>query len=244
MAAYTRDALYNAVDLLSEYSDEKAARVSDLESLVDEYDDTLNSYLVKIGGMNYTRDDSHTLSDIMHCIGDFERIADHAVNLMQAAKEIRDNKLEFSGKTKEEMVVFAKAVKDVTNQAVTVFMTNNYGDAKMIEPLEEVIDGMNAELKRRHVKRLRKGKYPVEMGFVLEDMSTDFERIADHCSNIALCLMQVNEDGFEAHEYLEQHWNSDNPTFRDLMERYTDKYTLPRTKKEERETAADAEEEE
>ena len=235
MAAYTREALYDAVDLFTEYNDEKAARVSDLESLVDEYDDTLNSYLVRIGGMNYTRDDSHTLSDIMHCIGDFERIADHAFNLMQSAQEIRDNNLEFSGKTREEMIVFGNAVKDVTNQAITVFMTNNYGDAKMIEPLEEVIDVMNAELKRRHVKRLRKGKYPVEMGFVLEDMSTDFERIADHCSNIALCLMQVNEDGFEAHEYLELYWNTENPTFRDLMERYTDKYMLPRTKKEERE---------
>ena len=231
MANYTRDALFTAAELLDVYDDEKAKRVSDLESIVDEYDDTLNSYLVKISGLNYSRDDSHTLSDIMHCIGDFERIADHAYNIMQAAQEIRDKDLDFSGKTKEEMQIFAAAVKDITDQAVTVFNTSNFGAAKMIEPLEEVIDAINVEAKKRHIKRLRKGKWPVELGFVLADMGTDFERIADHCSNIALCLMQVEEDGYDTHGYLERFWNNENPAFQELMLHYTDKYALPRGKK-------------
>lgn len=232
MAEFTREALNTALELLDVYDDARADRVADLESIVDQYDDTLNSYLVKISGLKYSRDDSHTLSDIMHCIGDFERIADHAFNIMQAAREIHDNSLEFGGKTKEEMQVFGKAVGDITDQAVTVFLTSNYGAAKMIEPLEEVIDAINVEAKRRHVKRLRKGKCSVELGFVLADISTDFERIADHCSNIALCLMQVEEDEFDTHGYLERYWNNDNPAFHELVEHYTDKYALPRTKKD------------
>lgn len=145
-----------------------------------------------------------------HCIGDFERICDHAINLVGYAQEMAEKDLHFSAKAEDELKVFTAAVQDIMNRAVTVFKNDDLKLAKSVEPLEEVIDGLNMEIKRRHIRRLRKGKCTIELGLTLSDITTCYERVADHCSNIAVCLLQVNEDGFDTHGYLEMVRDTDN----------------------------------
>ena len=230
MARYTREAFVTAASLVTDYTPEKAARVDQLERTVDEYEDKLDSYLVKLSGRTYSRKDSHMLSTLLHCISDFERITDHALNVMQIAGEMNGKEQNFSAKAQEELRVFSDAVTDIIDRAVEAFKNYDLKMAKTIEPLEEVIDGINMEIKRRHVRRLRKGKCTIELGFSLTDITTNYERIADHCSNIAVCLLQVNEDGFDTHEYLERVWNKDDEEFRKMAEDYEAQYTLPGSK--------------
>ena len=141
--------------------------------------------------------------------------------------------LHFSVKAEEELKVFTAAVQDIMNRAVTVFQNDDLELARSVEPLEEVIDGLNMEIKRRHIRRLRKGKCTIELGITLSDITTCYERVADHCSNIAVCLLQVNEDGFDTHGYLEMVRDTDNPEFRAEVADFEHKYELPRVKKDE-----------
>ncbi|MDE7007715.1 MAG: Na/Pi cotransporter family protein, partial [Lachnospiraceae bacterium] len=171
--------------------------------------------------------DSQELSVLLHCIGDFERISDHAINVMESAKEMRDKNLSFSKKAQEELTIFTKAVKDIVEASVLVFKQEDLKLAGMVEPLEEVIDYLNVEVKRRHIKRLRKGKCTIEMGFVLSDLSTNYERVADHCSNIAICLLQLNEETFGTHEYQDSLTNKDNAEFMEEVKRLREQYKLP-----------------
>ena len=195
--------------------------------MVDHYEDGLGSYLVKLSSRHLTQKDSQELSVLLHCIGDFERISDHAINVMESAKEMHDKELYFSKKAQEELLIFTEAVKDIVNTSVTVFKQENLKLASTVEPLEEVIDYLNAEVKRRHIKRLRKGKCTIEMGFVLSDLSTNYERVADHCSNIAICLLQLNEETFGTHEYQDSLTNKDNAEFTQEVKRLREQYKLP-----------------
>ncbi|MDO4283740.1 MAG: Na/Pi cotransporter family protein [Eubacteriales bacterium] len=232
MAQYAKESLYIAMDLVLDYVPEKAKRVDKLERLVDMYEDQLGSYLVKLSGRTLSNKDSHTLSTLLHCISDFERISDHALNIMQSAEELANKPQQFSAKAREELVVFSAAVKNIMNTAVLVFQNDDLELAQTVEPLEEVIDGLNMEIKRRHIRRLRKGKCTIELGFTFSDITTSYERVADHCSNIAVCLLQVNEDGFDTHEYLERVRDIDNPAFQAQVARFEKKYALPKMKKE------------
>ncbi len=227
MAGYAKEALFLAISLLDHYSDKKAGRVIELEELVDHYEDGLGAYLVKLSSKHLTQKDSQELSVLLHCIGDFERISDHAINVMESAKEMRDKNLSFSKKAQEELTIFTKAVKDIVEASVLVFKQEDLKLAGMVEPLEEVIDYLNAEVKRRHIKRLRKGKCTIEMGFVLSDLSTNYERVADHCSNIAICLLQLNEETFGTHEYQDSLTNKDNAEFMEEVKRLREQYKLP-----------------
>lgn len=227
MAGYAKEALFLAISLLDHYSDKKAGRVIELEELVDHYEDGLGAYLVKLSSKHLTQKDSQELSVLLHCIGDFERISDHAINVMESAKEMRDKDLSFSKKAQEELTIFTKAVKDIVEASVLVFKQEDLKLAGMVEPLEEVIDYLNAEVKRRHIKRLRKGKCTIEMGFVLSDLSTNYERVADHCSNIAICLLQLNEESFGTHEYQDSLTNKDNAEFMEEVKRLREQYKLP-----------------
>ncbi len=227
MAGYAKEALFLAISLLDHYSEKKADRVIELEELVDHYEDGLGAYLVKLSSKHLTQKDSQELSVLLHCIGDFERISDHAVNVMESAKEMRDKDLSFSKKAQEELIIFTKAVKDIVEASVLVFKQEDLKLAGMVEPLEEVIDYLNAEVKRRHIKRLRKGKCTSEMGFVLSDLSTNYERVADHCSNIAICLLQLNEETFGTHEYQDSLTNKDNAEFMEEVKRLREQYKLP-----------------
>lgn len=192
MAELTEKSMNVAMDLLDGYTEENAKEVQTLEGQVDQFEDQIGSYLVKLSSRALSERDSHTLSVILHCIGDFERISDHALHIMEAAREMYEKKLEFSDKAKKELQVFRRAVQDVLSITVQSFCEGDLEMARRVEPLEEVIDRLHIEVKRRHVKRLRKGKCTIELGFILSDITTDFERVSDHCSNIAVCLLEVS----------------------------------------------------
>ena len=227
MAGYAREALFLSMELIDKFNKKAADRVIELENLVDHYEDELGSYLVKLSSRHLTEKDSQELSVILHCIGDFERISDHAINIMESAREMADKELAFSKKAEEEFRIFTGAVRDIVNTSVLVFQEEDLKLAAMVEPLEEVIDYLNTEVKRRHMKRLRKGKCTIEMGFVLSDLTTNYERVSDHCSNIALCLLQLNEENFETHEYQDNLVSKDNVAFMTEVKRLKEHYQLP-----------------
>ena len=227
MANYSKEALFLAIDQIRKFDKKSAARVINLEELVDHYEDELGSYLVKLSSRHLSEKDSQELSVLLHCIGDFERISDHAINIMESAREMNDKNLSFSKKAEEELSVFTGAIKDIVNTSILVFQEEDLKLALQVEPLEEVIDHLNVEVKKRHIKRLRKGKCTIEMGFVLSDISTNYERVSDHCSNIALCLLQLNEDNFDTHMYQENISASDNKEFNAEYKRLRARYQLP-----------------
>lgn len=227
MADYTKEALSTAMGLVLNFNEEGAAKVDQLERTVDDYEDQLNSYLSSISGKTFTAKDSHMFTLLMHCIGDFERISDHALNVMQKAREMDEKGERFSPRAQEELQIFEAALNDIMERTVRAFCEDNTQIAATVEPLEEVIDGLNMEIKRRHVKRLRKGKCTVETGMALEDIITDYERIADHCNNVAVHLSQRTEDGFDTHEYLEHLENNARQDFRTHVSLFEAKYRLP-----------------
>ena len=227
MAELTKQCLFTAVGLLKEYDKEKAAEVMRLEALVDKYEDELGTYMVKLGRQNLSKNDNHTVSLLLHCIGDFERISDHGMNLMSAAKEMHEKKMVFSEKAEKELEVFLAAVHEIVETAVSAFENNDSKQASFVEPLEEVIDDINTCVKANHIKRLQKGKCTIEQGFVLSDISANLERVSDHCSNIAISVIEVKRDGFEAHGYLENLKRDNDPYFEAMIESYRKKYMLP-----------------
>lgn len=227
MVNHAREALYIAMGLIQSFDEQKAQKVIDLEELVDHYEDELGGYLMKLSVKPLTAKESHELSVLLHCIGDFERISDHAINIMESAREMYDKDLSFSKKAEEELQVFERALRDILDTSIEVFAKEDLQLALKVEPLEELIDYINAEMKKRHIKRLRKGKCTIEMGFVLSDISTNYERISDHCSNIAICLLQLNEEGFDTHEYQEQLTSKDNVMFTKELEKLRENYQLP-----------------
>lgn len=203
MAELSQKALTEAISLITKYDEKKAKAVYRMEDEVDHYEDLLGSYLVKLSSRNLTEKDSRSLSTILHCIGDFERISDHAINIEESARKLYDQKLKFSEKAVGEVQVFTRAVTDILNLSIRAFEEEDEELANDIEPLEEVVDRLNKKMKKRHVKRLQNGKCSIETGLILSDLATNFERVADHCSNIGVCVIQIKEDAFDTHEYLD-----------------------------------------
>ncbi len=226
MADITKECVYRAIDLIDNYSNDEATAIEDLEERIDKYEDEIGSYLVLLSKKSITDKDSNTLSLLLHEIGDFERMSDHAVNIVQAAREMNSKKLEFSKKATKELAVFSRAVKDIVDLSVNVFKTRDENMALSVEPLEEVIDYLNKEVKARHIKRLSKGKCTIDMGFILSDIITNYERIADHCSNIAVGLIEINHDGYDVHEYLNTLKADGNDEFREKYLACKEKYQL------------------
>ena len=227
MAEDSHKALFTAFELFREYSEQGAQYVEKMEGRVDRYEDELGTYLIKLNHKNLTEQDSRSLSIMLHCIGDFERISDHAVNIMESAKELYEKDAHFSDKAMEELKVLEQAVKDIVDMAYTVFDRQDVELAKQIEPLEEVIDELNQELKHRHVQRLRAGECTIEMGFILADIITSMERISDHCSNIGVCVTQVREDLYDTHSHLEIIKDKSNSAFVQALGQMRRKYVLP-----------------
>lgn len=227
MAGLAEEAMNVAMSLLDSYTEEAAQRVKQLEEKVDIFEDQLGTYLVKLSSRTLSGKDSHTLSTLLHCISDIERISDHALNVMESVREMQEKGLEFSDKATKELQVFRRAIHDILNITMLSFREDDLQLAKQVEPLEEVIDGLNLEIRQRHVKRLRKGKCTIELGFVLTDITTDLERVSDHCSNIAVCLLQVSEDEFDTHAYIGGLKTGDNVDFRGKVMAYGERYQLP-----------------
>ena len=230
MAVMSRDALHKAIALIDTFNDEEAADVEYLERKVDAYEDQLGTYLMQINAHHLGVKDSHTLSVLLHCITDYERISDHALNISEKARNMSENKRQFTPKAQSEMEIFSSAIKEIMDLSINAFENQDVELAKMIEPLEETIDELHMEVKRRHVRRLRKGKCTIEQGFDLSDIGTDFERIADHCSNIAVGLIEVDEDVYDAHGYLEQLKKDKDESFKQAVDFYQKKYMLPAVK--------------
>lgn len=227
MSELSKECLFKAMSLLTDYDEDIALEVSDLEDKVDKYEDELGTYLVKLSSKNLNENDSRMLSELLHCIGDFERISDHAINIQEAAKEMHDKELKFSEKAKIELSVFGQAVQDIVNLSFKVFKDNDDILATTVEPLEEAIDTLNYEIKNRHVRRLREGKCTIELGFVLSDVLVNYERISDHCSNIAVSLIQIHEDNYETHGYLDALKHKDEKNFKEKYNECLEHYILP-----------------
>ncbi|MDO5402114.1 MAG: Na/Pi cotransporter family protein [Eubacteriales bacterium] len=227
MAELSKKSLFTALDLVGNFSENAATRVSSMEDRVDRYEDVLGTYLMKLSSRDLSEKDSEELSMLLHTIGNFERISDHACNITETAREMYDKEMAFSEKARMEMQIFTEAVKEIVTKTFTSFEEENIELAKTVEPLEEVIDDLNMELKSRHVRRLTEGKCTIELGFVHSDLLTNYERVSDHCSNIAVCLIQTKLEGFDTHEYLDTIKREDNEQFKSRYAEYKEKYQLP-----------------
>ena len=229
MATTARDTILDAIGLLSHFDEDVAKQIEKNEDKVDQFEDKLGSYLVKISSKNLSHADSNDVSQLLHTIGDFERISDHAVNILRVAREIHDKGLQFSEKAQEELKIFTNAVIEILNITTDAFAKNDLQLAYEVEPLEQVIDSLKVELKNRHVRRLQEGKCTIELGFVLSDILNNSERISDHCSNIAVCMIQIKDSAMDTHGYLNEVKTSGEPSFTGYYNRFTDKYTLPKS---------------
>lgn len=227
MAEITKESLSEATSTLFQYDEELANDVERKENLVDRYDDEISGYLVKLSSKNLSVHDSRKLNMLLHSVGDLERISDHAMNLVDCAKDISKKEQGFSSKATEELKVFTKAVLDIVDESVRIFSAEDAEAATTIEPFEEAIDVLQKEMKKRHTKRLRKGKCTAEMGFVLSDITNNYERIADHCSNLAINVMQLYEDDTHAHEYVDNLQKGEGTEYDRLCHGYLSRYELP-----------------
>ena len=226
MAKISSDAYKLSVSLFNNYSSETFDEVGRMETLIDKYEDKTSTYLIKIAESQISSKDSKVVTELLHCIGDIERISDHALNIAEAAKEIYDKKIEFSDKAKKDIGIMASAVEDILELSTTALANEDLEAAKRVEPLEQVIDRLKRKIKNGHISRLRQGDCTMELGFVLSDIINNFERIADNCSNIAVCFIEITHDSFEVHEYLSQLKSSEESEFRGLYESYKQKYFI------------------
>lgn len=224
MAHMSEAALVDALGLMDQYDEEKAANVETLENRIDHFEDKIGSYVIQITNRNMLENDSAKMSVILHSINDLERISDHAVNLKESALEMKEKGLKMSFEGSSEIMYLRRAVTDLVNLTVQALSNNDKELAKEIEPLEEVIDDLSDELKRRHVIRLKEGKCTIEMGFVLTDMTTSLERIADHCSNIGVSILESSEEDMGRHAYLHSVKKEDTENFQDRYEHYRELY--------------------
>ena len=227
MSDLSKECLFKSMSLLTKYDDDIALEVCELEERVDKYEDELGTYLVKLSSKNLTESDSRILSVLLHSIGDFERISDHAINIQEAAKEMKEKEIHFSDKAKKELEIFGQAVSDIVELSFRVFKEDDDELAQTVEPLEEVIDDLNIKLKNRHIRRLCDGKCTIELGFIFSDITTNYERISDHCSNIAVSLIQIHKDNYDTHEYLDTIKIIDKENFKEQYDNYLKKYLLP-----------------
>ena len=227
MADLARNSFQLAMGLLVNFSEKDLQTVIAMEQEADSYEDTLGTYLVKLSGRDLSKADSRTLSILLHCINDFERISDHAINVAESAQELRDKGLSLSPDSQSELAVYSRAVGDILDLTVSVFAADDTQRAKSVEPLEEVIDSLSLEMRQRHIERLRRGACSLEAGLILEDILTGYERVSDHCSNVAVCLIEVHADEYDTHEYLNLTTKGSDPWFRQEYAKKRQEYLLP-----------------
>ncbi len=230
MAGLSKDCFLKAMAVLYNYSDEGAEEVISLENRIDLYEDKLSVYLTKLNSRSLAYNDSQNVSTLLHCITDLERISDHAVNVVESAQEMHRKDYRFSKKAEEEMRIYGNAVEDILDRTISAFISSDEQQALTVEPLEEVIDELNKNVKKRHIKRLRKGKCTIELGLILSDIATNYERVSDHCSNIAVCLIQVQDTELEAHSYVNHLKDGENLSFEKQVELLEEKYSLGKEK--------------
>ena len=210
---------------LTDYSEEREAEITANEDKLDIYEDRLGSYLVQISQHGVSMDDIRTVSRLLHAIGDFERIGDHALNLQESAQEIHDKDIRFSDSAKAELCVLMDALKDILDRSFSCFIADDVDAALTVEPLEETIDRLIEEVRMRHIQRLQTGGCTIQLGFILSDLLTNFERVSDHCSNIAVCVLEERDVNLDRHAYL--HDLKSDSTFTRRLTQDLETYSLP-----------------
>ncbi len=227
MARLTQETLKESMEVVTKYDAKKCTEVIDNENAIDIYEDKIGSYILKISSKDLSENDSKIVSSMLHTIGDLERISDHAVNIVEAAEEMHSKKIKFSEQALREIPVIINAVSEILDMSINAFVNNDVTLAKDVEPLEDVIDQLRSDLKTRHIERLRNGKCTIELGFILQDLLTNFERVSDHCSNIAVYLIQISDNSMDTHEYMNELKKLDRSEFMDEFNDYKSKYILP-----------------
>lgn len=227
MARLTQETLKMSMEVVTTFDAKKCAEVIDNENAIDIFEDKIGSYILKISSKDLSENDSKIVSSMLHTIGDLERISDHAVNIVEAAEEMHSKKIKFSQQALRELPVIVNAVSEILDMSINAFINNDVNLAKNVEPLEDVIDQLRSDLKTRHIERLRNGKCTIELGFILQDLLTNFERVSDHCSNIAVYLIQISDNSMDTHEYMNELKKLDRSEFMDEFNDYKNKYILP-----------------
>ncbi len=227
MASLARDSFHQALALFEEYSKESAERISAMEEQLDYLEDELDTFLIRLSSRELADDDNNAVSEMLHSINDFERIGDHAINMTKLAQEMHTKKLKFSAEAEAELVVLRNALEEILIMTVDSFARDDDTEADKVEPLEEVIDDLTKEIKNHHVDRLQAGICRPELGILLTDYLTNCERVSDHCSNVAVCIIQTRNSSFETHSYLNELKNGNEPEFVDEFESFREKYQLP-----------------
>jgi len=226
MAAISNESFSLATQLMDNYDDAVFEKVKKLEGKVDKYEDKISTYLVQIAEKQIAAKESRVVTELLHCIGDIERISDHALNIAEVAQEIHEKKIDFSESAKADIKIITNAVAEVLNIAIASLVDDDLDAARRVEPLEQVIDRLKRKIKNGHISRLRQGDCTMELGFILSDLLTNYERIADHCSNIAVCFIEMSHDSFETHEYLNNLKSGEETEFKEMYEQYKAKYYM------------------
>ena len=226
MAKIASESFKKSLKLIENYDENVAAEIDENESITDMYEDKLGSYLVKISRKSLSVSDSHEASNLLHTIGDFERIGDHATDMVKAAREIHDKGIVFSDEAKKEISTISLALDEILDLTIEAFTKEDLEIAKRIDPLEQVVDKLKYKMKNMHISRLQKGECTIETGFVFNDLLTNFARVADHCSNIAVCFIQVADDSFDTHEYLNNVKAHGDSSFDEMYSLYKQKYNI------------------
>ena len=210
--------------MLTQYDSASAAQIREAEGKADHYEDILGTYLVKLSGHQVSDNDSVEISKLLKAIGDFERISDHSVNILESAEELRDKDIKFTNDAQKELENLCGAVSEILTLSYTAFVKNDVQLARDIEPLEQVIDRLKERMRDGHINRLKNGECSIEVGFVWSDLLTNLERTADHCSNIAVCVIDSAENNMNIHESLRN--IKEGNDFNEKFTRYAQKYML------------------
>lgn len=226
MAEHARDAIANSIDVFNNYNAETVEYIRDQETLMDKYEDKLGTYLVHLSNSELGKTVSHQIARMLHSIGDFERMGDHALNICQLAEEMQGKGINFSADALKEISTVTAAITEILNMTVDSFIKDDGELASHIEPLEQVIDNLKKQLKAKHIARLQKGECTIELGFIFTDLLTNFERISDHCSNVAVYTMQLKGEKLDTHKYLRKIRHSAVGNFVDDYNMYENKYKV------------------
>ncbi len=227
MARTAREAIYDALECLRHYDPDAEIRIKKRENVIDEYEDVLGTYMVKLSARSLSQQDSHQVGMLLHMIGDLERLGDHAMNLMETAHEMAEKNITFSREAKKEMDTLCAAMRQIVDTTVRALTEDDVSATRDIEPLEQVIDNLKDEMRSRHIARLQEGACTIEMGFVFSDLLTDIERVGDHCSNIGVALLEAHDPkALPAHHYLNDLKISPDAAYTEAFQAYTQQYEI------------------
>ena len=225
MFSITKDTLHKAMDLIDRYDEEQAKKIVEMEDTVDLYEDRLGTFLVKLSAQALSQRAGHAVSIMLHTIGDFERMSDHAVNIQKVAQELHDKGLSFSPEAQKEVGILTGAIREILELTEQSFIHNDLALASKVEPLEQVVDKLINKIKDHHITRLQRGECTIEMGFILNDLLNNYSRISDHCSNVAVAVIEVEHNSFDTHQYLHEVKYGSND-FAETFEEFSRKYAL------------------